>query len=80
MKLYRVTWFIDLEAETPKAAAGLAREIQLDPENEATVFEVTALNEDGTPAPGCCITEVDLLADDRAEIAPPDGPPEGGRK
>jgi hypothetical protein len=42
---YRVTWTIEVEAEDPFYAAFKAREIQLDPTSEATVFAVT--DEDG---------------------------------
>ena len=39
-KPYVVTWTIEIEATSPEAAAELARDIQLDPESIATVFEV----------------------------------------
>jgi hypothetical protein len=39
-KEYRVTWVIDIEAESPKEAAKLARAWQLDQATWATVFEV----------------------------------------
>lgn len=39
-KPYVVTWTIELEATSPEAAAELARDIQLDPDSIATVFEV----------------------------------------
>ncbi len=35
---YRVTWIIDLDAESFEDAARLAREIQLDPDSLATHF------------------------------------------
>jgi len=38
--LYHVTWVIDVEAKSPKAAAKEALRIQKDPESIATVFEV----------------------------------------
>lgn len=38
---YRVTWAIDIEADSPLEAARKAREIQLDPDSTATVFDVT---------------------------------------
>ena len=38
---YRVTWIIDLDAESFEDAARLAREIQLDDESLATHFVVT---------------------------------------
>jgi len=37
---YRVTWIIDLDAESFEDAARLAREIQLDPDSLATHFIV----------------------------------------
>ena len=37
---YRVTWTIDVEAESFEDAAHLAREIQLDPDSHATYFTV----------------------------------------
>jgi hypothetical protein len=37
---YRVTWFIDSDAESPRAAALEAREAQTRPDTIATVFEV----------------------------------------
>ena len=37
---YIVTWRIELTAETPQEAIRQAREIQLDPNNTATFFEV----------------------------------------
>jgi hypothetical protein len=49
---YRVTWTIDLEAESPLEAAKLSREIQLDPNSIATHFVVS--DEDGN-----CV-EIDL--------------------
>jgi hypothetical protein len=35
-----VRWEITVDAESPEEAARVAREIQLDPESTATVFEV----------------------------------------
>lgn len=40
MPTYHVTWEIDIEADSPEEAATVARYIQLDPENIATVFAV----------------------------------------
>lgn len=37
---YDVVWNIELEADSPGEAAQIAREIQLDPDSMATVFEV----------------------------------------
>lgn len=45
MPQYRVTWEIDIEAETPEEAARKALAIQRNPASTATVFNVTA--EDG---------------------------------
>lgn len=41
MPEYRVTWSIDVDAETPEDAANEARSAQLAPDSLATVFEVT---------------------------------------
>lgn len=38
--MYKITWEIDIEADSPLAAAQIARGIQLDPESTATVFIV----------------------------------------
>jgi hypothetical protein len=35
---YLVSWHIELDAESPRAAAALAREILLDPTSSAVVF------------------------------------------
>jgi hypothetical protein len=40
MKEYRVTWAIELAADSPQHAAQLAREIQLSASSIATVFDV----------------------------------------
>jgi len=40
MKTYTVRWEIDVDADSPEAAARQALEIQRDPESIATVFEV----------------------------------------
>ena len=39
--LMRVKWEIDIDAESPHAAAVKAREIMLNPESIATVFDIT---------------------------------------
>ncbi len=39
--LYTVTWTIEVSAESSFEAAEKAREIQLDPESMAVVFDVT---------------------------------------
>lgn len=41
MKNFRVVWEIDIDAETPEAAAHEALEIQRDPDSVATCFYVT---------------------------------------
>ena len=38
---YLVEWYIDIEADTPEAAAREALTLQRDPESTATVFHVT---------------------------------------
>ena len=42
---YRVTWIIDIDADSPNDAARLARQVQLDPDSTATHFIVQT--EDG---------------------------------
>jgi hypothetical protein len=42
MKIYRVTWEIDIDADSPEKAALYALHIQRDPESIATVFKVRA--------------------------------------
>ncbi len=42
--IFSVTWGIELDAQSPKKAAELARHIQLDPSSIATVFIVMALD------------------------------------
>lgn len=37
---YLVTWQINIDATTPEEAADLAREIQQDPRNTATFYQV----------------------------------------
>ena len=62
MPMYRVAWEIDLEAATPREAAEAAREIQLDLDSTANVFDVRDRDEYGvSDAPP---TTVDL--DDEA--------------
>lgn len=46
MNRYRVTWVINLEADTPREAAEQALAIHRNPESIATVFDVC--NDDGT--------------------------------
>jgi len=40
MPMYKVTWVIDLDARTPRAAAKEALKIQRDPDSIATAFDV----------------------------------------
>ena len=54
---YLVTWTIDIEADTPEAAAVKALEIQRDPQSCALVFGVTE--------PGQPIVYVDLYQEIR---------------
>jgi len=42
MKTYRVTWTIDIDADTPREAAQMALDIQRDPDSCATCFEIDA--------------------------------------
>ena len=46
MGLYKVTWEIDLEADSPEEAARLALEIHRDPESIATTFDISAHHEE----------------------------------
>jgi hypothetical protein len=46
---YQVTWTIDVDAETPQAAARIARAIQRDPTSTATIFHVRLIRERGQP-------------------------------
>jgi hypothetical protein len=43
---YLVRWEINIEADSPKEAAQMAKSIQLDPTSIANVFFVDAVNED----------------------------------
>jgi len=45
-KTYVVTWEMDIEAETPEAAAAKALEIHRDPESVATFFAVREVDTD----------------------------------
>lgn len=40
MTCYRLEWYIDIEADSPREAAEIALGIQRDPESIATVFTV----------------------------------------
>lgn len=44
---YRVTWVIEVEAESPREAAEEAQRIQRDPDSLATVFVVSEYNNGG---------------------------------
>lgn len=59
MALYKVSWTIEVDADTPEQAAGLAREIQQDPVSTATVFNVTRKDRKGT------LHVIDTLEDPR---------------
>ena len=43
---YLVSWYIDIEADSPEEAVLIAFEIQRDPFSEATFFEVAGVNYD----------------------------------
>lgn len=49
MPEYRVTWDIDIEADSPEEAAKKALEIQRRPDSIATVFDVQRKLPDGRP-------------------------------
>lgn len=38
--LYKISWHIDVEADSPREAAEKARAIQQNPDSTATVFDV----------------------------------------
>lgn len=48
MSTYRVVWVAVFDAESPEAAVKTAREMQLDKDTLATVFNVQEINEHGT--------------------------------
>ena len=54
---YRVTWMIDVEADSPQDAAASARTTQLNPNSIATIF--TVQSRDGT---ALCIDTDDIAA------------------
>jgi hypothetical protein len=58
MSLYRITWEIDIDAESPQEAAERALEIHRDPKSIATVFIVR--NEGAFRARGRDPVTVDL--------------------
>ena len=41
---FRVTWEIEIDADSPREAAELALEIQRDPDSEALAFDVERLS------------------------------------
>lgn len=57
MKQFRVSWTIDIDADTPEQAAAAVFSRYFRPGHEATVFQVT----DGTNQ-----TEIDLTAESAA--------------
>jgi hypothetical protein len=62
MTSYRVTWEIDIEADTPVEAAKIALSYQRDPESTSTVFEVFESDADSGPV------KIDLTAIEEEEI------------
>lgn len=40
MNKYTVTWVIEIDADDPRQAAAMAKEIQEDPDSTATIFNV----------------------------------------
>ena len=62
MNSYRVSWEIDIDADTPREAAQKALDIQRDKESIATVFDVTG--ESGSQS------RVDLLECDEDNTGP----------
>lgn len=56
MMQFRVTWAIDIEADTAREAAEKALEVQRDPESTAVIFEVKEFYGSGE------FEEIDLLA------------------
>ncbi len=62
IKLYRVRWEIEIEAETPLTAAEKARHYQTKPGTTATVFEVAEIRPYAVRRYGDLIT-IDLTPD-----------------
>jgi hypothetical protein len=61
MTEYRVTWKIDIEADSPEEAAEKALAVHRDPNSIATVFEVTFPCDSPTwPAPRKIVKTIDL--------------------
>jgi len=65
MQTYQVIWEIEIEADSPEAAAREAREIQLDGENIATEYDVYPAGSYIRPTSD--LITVDLGADDEAD-------------
>jgi len=89
MTSYRVSWEIDVEADSPREAAEKALEIQKRPDSTATVFRVLSSHENNGPyAFADFAEEIDLglspgydfdanpeAYDEVAALAKPDGDP-----
>jgi hypothetical protein len=65
MKEYRVTWEIDIDADSPEEAAQKALDIQRNPESMATVFDVFEPDEEAND--NAKHFRVDLMEDDPEE-------------
>jgi hypothetical protein len=63
IKMYKVTWEIDLPAESPREAAEKALAIQRNPESIATIFEVRALDSRHDAEPNHCIIDLNQYED-----------------
>ena len=63
IRLYRVRWEIEVEAETPHQAAEKARFYQTKPGTTATVFEVAKVHPYGVGGYGRPVT-IDLIPED----------------
>ncbi len=76
MNTYRVTWTIDVDANSAEGAAIEALKIHRDPESEATVFDVQKYNrEDGWvnlmgASKRIDVADLDLAKYDDGEDAP----------
>ena len=55
LRTYHVAWYIDIEAQSPRAAAKKALQIQRDPDSWAVVFNIHG--------PSGLDTTVDLIAE-----------------
>ena len=62
VKLYRVRWEIEIETETPSAAAEKARHYQTKPGTTATVFELAEIRPYAVQRYGNPVT-IDLTSD-----------------